>query len=134
MSREDFELFDTDRDGYVNAEEMAWILRASGFAPTEAEMQAIIDQTGGDKVDYNFVQRVSHNLNKIAPRAELIEAMKTFDQDDTGLIPESDMRNVLTAMGESLTADQAFELMEMAGVDKDNKINLNKFVDMLLSK
>ena len=47
MSKADFDLFDSDRDGYVNAEEMAWVLRASGYAPTHKEMEEIIYTTTG---------------------------------------------------------------------------------------
>ena len=141
-SHEDFELFDSDRDGYIVADELAWVLRLSGYCPTLADCEDACAQYGdtGDetgKIDFNTVNRVAQALPKAdrsaGAKAELMESMRTFDTDDSGLIPENDMRNVLTAMGESLTADEAFELIQLVGVDGDYKISLTKFADMLMS-
>jgi Ca2+-binding EF-hand superfamily protein len=141
-TRQDFDLFDADRDGYIVADELAWILRLAGYCPTIADCEDACAQHGdtGDeagKIDFNTVQRIAQALPKAdrthSARAELMESMRTFDVDDTGLIPENDLRNVLTAMGESLRSDEAYELIHIVGVDGDYKVDLSKFADMLLS-
>jgi Ca2+-binding EF-hand superfamily protein len=141
-SREDFDLFDADRDGYCVADELAWILRLAGYCPTLADCEDVCAQHGdtGDetgKIDFHTVNRIAQSLPKADrsanARAELLESMNTFDTDGLGLIPENDLRNVLEAMGESLTSDEAYELIQIVGADSDYKVGCKEFADMLLS-
>ena len=54
---------------------------------------------------------------------ELIEAFKVFDSDGNGYIEPSELRHVMTNLGEKLSDEEFDELWREADIDQDGRIN-----------
>ena len=59
---------------------------------------------------------------------EMREAFRVFDKDEKGNIPEAEMRNVLTSLGENLTDEEIEELILAGDVDGDGCFNYEGFL------
>ena len=64
---------------------------------------------------------------------ELKEAFKVFDKDGNGFISASELRHVMTNLGEKLTDEEVDEMIREADVDGDGQINYEEFVKMMMS-
>merc|ERR1719189_715428 len=63
-----------------------------------------------------------------ASAEQVIEAFKIFDPDGTGTISSSEMRTVMTNLGEKLTKDEVDAMLKEADPDNSGKIDYAKFV------
>ena len=55
-----------------------------------------------------------------------------FDRDGNGYIDAKELKQVVTRMGQALTAAEADELLREADLDGDGKLDYNEFVKMML--
>ena len=54
---------------------------------------------------------------------EIREAFKVFDKDGSGFIDSSELRQVMTTLGEKLTDEEVDEMIQEADVDGDGQVN-----------
>ena len=64
---------------------------------------------------------------------ELRESFKVFDKNGDGYISASELRQVMTTLGEKLTDDEVYEMIREADVDGDGQVNYEGSLDCLLS-
>lgn len=62
----------------------------------------------------------------------IISSLKVFDKEGNGKIAASELKHILTKMGETLTDREVNEVMENAEVDGDGMIKYEKFIASLL--
>mmetsp|Transcript_27001 Transcript_27001/g.37570 ORF Transcript_27001/g.37570 Transcript_27001/m.37570 type:complete len:137 (+) Transcript_27001:37-447(+) len=127
-----FELFDADADGKLTVEEFGRALRALGHAPTEKEVQGMADQP----MDYpEFKQKLSSYRapNEAQLRSELKDSFEVFDRDNSGCIPEAEMRFLLSNMGEILSDTEVDQILKDAPKNKDGEVILEATMKMLLA-
>ena len=79
------------------------------------------------------VRRVPHRMKDTDSEEELKEAFKVFDKDGNGFISASELRHVMTNLGEKLTDEEVDEMIREADVDGDGQINYEEFVKMMMS-
>ena len=65
---------------------------------------------------------------------EIKEAFRVFDKDGNGYISASELRHVMTNLGEKLTDEEVDEMIREADIDGDGQINYEEFVKMMMSK
>ena len=54
---------------------------------------------------------------------EIREAFKVFDKDGNGFISASELRTVMTSLGEKLTDEEVDEMIHEADTDGDGQVN-----------
>ncbi len=54
---------------------------------------------------------------------EIKEAFRVFDRDNNGFISASELRHVMTNLGEKLTDEEVDEMVREADIDGDGQIN-----------
>eukprot|EP01125_Pyxidicula_operculata_P011518 TRINITY_DN376_c0_g1_i3.p1 TRINITY_DN376_c0_g1~~TRINITY_DN376_c0_g1_i3.p1 ORF type:complete len:166 (-),score=34.36 TRINITY_DN376_c0_g1_i3:25-453(-) len=129
--KEAFSLFDRDGDGKITSGELGTVMRALGQNPTEAEVKEIVRGLGSDLVDFEKFKGVMHkNKKDVDPEREMREAFKVFDKDGKGVVQTSELRAVLTSMGEKLTDEEVDGIIK--ATDKDGKIHVEDFIQTLL--
>eukprot|EP00029_Vermamoeba_vermiformis_P008772 TRINITY_DN4198_c0_g1_i1.p1 TRINITY_DN4198_c0_g1~~TRINITY_DN4198_c0_g1_i1.p1 ORF type:complete len:151 (+),score=59.10 TRINITY_DN4198_c0_g1_i1:27-455(+) len=129
--KEAFSLFDKDGDGHISSDELGTVMRALGQSPTQAEVQEIIKEVGAESIDFAQFSTVMQKHKKTTdPDKELREAFKVFDKEGKGVISTSEMKTVLTSMGEKLSEEEVDGILQSA--DKDGKIHLDEFIELLL--
>nr|SVE76887.1 EOG090X02HV [Daphnia lumholtzi]SVE78113.1 EOG090X02HV [Daphnia lumholtzi] len=63
---------------------------------------------------------------------DLVAAFRVFDRDKNGFITKDELRLAMELIDESMTEEGLNELIKMADVDKDGRINYEEFAKMLL--
>ena len=98
-------------------------------------MMLEVDQNSNMEVDFEeFLILMAKKLKEGEMDEELIEAFKTFDKNNNGFITESELKAVMHAYGEKLSDEEIHLMFKEADNDKDNKINFNDFVLMMMAK
>lgn len=61
--------------------------------------------------------------DNIEPEKDLMEAFRVFDCDGNGYISESELRKVMSSLGEALTDSEIDQMILEADMDGDGQIN-----------
>jgi len=134
--KEAFEVFDTDKDGYILAEEIATVIRALGKCPYQTDVKEIVAEAGeGKKVDFrsfsNFYKKKFKKPQDL--ERDMRNAFSALDKDGQGTVLEAELRQILGTLGEALSAEEVDLLMRDCEADSDGQIRYDKFVDLLVS-
>ncbi|KAL4955329.1 hypothetical protein BDW69DRAFT_160822 [Aspergillus filifer] len=134
--REVFSVFDKDQNGDIDAQELGEVMRSLGQAPTDAELQDIIDELDVDRtgtIDFEeFLILMSRKVRDADPEAELRSAFAVFDQDKNGTISADELRRVLTSIGDNVSDADVEEMLKLADVNGDGTIDYEEFVKLMM--
>jgi calmodulin len=136
-SKEAFQLFDRDNDGKISSSEIGTILRALGYHPTEAEINQIIKEIGKENIDFSEFSNILEKRKKkeldINMENQIQEAFKIFDKDGNGFVEVSELKHILTSIGEKLTPQEVEGVLKEADSDQDGKISVQDFIKVIKS-
>lgn len=135
--KEAFALFDADGDGTVTTKQLGTVIRSLGQNPTEAELQDMINEIdcdGNGTIDFpDFLSLMSRKMKDTDSEEDILEAFKVFDRDGNGFISASELRHVMTNLGEKISDEELDEMVREADIDSDGKINIEDFVKMMMA-
>jgi len=135
--KEAFDVFDSDKDGFIMAEEVGTVIRALGKCPYQKEVIALIEEAGGEskKVDFRtfntFYKRKFKKPQDL--ERDMRNAFSAIDKDGAGNILEAELRQILGTLGETLTSEEVDLLLRDCQTDEEGQIRYDKFVDMLVN-
>ena len=130
--KEAFALFDRDGDGKISSSEIGTVMRSLGQMPTQEEVAGIVKGVGSASVDFpEFLTVMSKNMKPPASEEEIKEAFRVFDKEGDGFVSASELRHVMTNLGEKLTEDEIDEMITEADDDSDGQIKYAEFVKMM---
>lgn len=136
--KEAFMLFDKDEDGMITTAELGVVMRSLGQRPTETELRdmvSAVDSDGNGTIEFNeFLQMMSKKMNETDNDDELKEAFKVFDKNADGYISSSELKHVMTSLGEKLTDEEVNDMIKEADADGDGQVNYDEFVSILTAK
>merc|ERR1712028_69495 len=136
--RKNFNLFDKKRTGAIPIADMGTVLRSLGQNPTEAELQALMEEVDKDKsgtIEFEeFVDLMSRtNKTQDQMEEEIKNAFLTFDADGSGFITREELIETLTTMGDPVDEETITGMIQEADVDGDGKINYEEFTKIMLA-
>ncbi len=109
--REHFNLFDVDHNGRITLKELGTALRSIGYTPDEKELHQIIDDfdaNGSGTIEFEeFVNVAVKRMSEPLSEEELKDAFAMFDKNGNGHITASELKSVLTTLGEKLSDVEA---------------------------
>jgi len=130
-----FEIFDGDGDGYLALEEAGHVMRTMGYCPSHKDLTALT-QNLSDPSHISFQELQQLCLQAPRPsndcERELLEAFRVFDKDESGLIPENDIRVIFTTLGETVTLEEINYLLSQVSVDDAGKVRYAQFIKMMM--
>lgn len=133
--KEAFSLFDKSGTGVISSRELGNLMKSLGQTPTEAELRDLvneIDINGDGEIDFGeFVGLMARQVVDHDTEEELREAFKIFDKNEDGFISPSELRLVMTNLGEKLTDEEIDDMIREADFDNDGVINYEEFVYMI---
>jgi len=136
--REAFALFDKDGDGRITAVELGTVMRSLGQNPTEADLRDIIHEVDDNNdltIDFDeFLSMLQKKMKDADQEAELREAFRVFDRDGNGFISASELRHVMTNLGEKLTDEEVDEMIHEADLNGDGMVNYEEFVNLMMAR
>jgi calmodulin len=135
--KEAFSLFDKDGDGCITSKELGTVMRSLGQHPTEAEIADLVkgvDTDGNGKIDFKeFTNMMISKMKDSITEDEIREAFLLFDNDGNGFISATELRHVMTSLGETLTDEEVEELMSEADSNGDGQIDYDEFVKLMMA-
>ncbi|XP_059615653.1 calcium-binding protein E63-1 isoform X3 [Phlebotomus argentipes] len=151
-----FDLLDRNQDGHVTANELQFMLHNLGihvrdeliddlmkeasrtgnglideaeFLQWIARIQAIKDESASSSSSASSNQPVSEEDDITQ---DLIAAFRVFDRDGNGFITRDELQTAMDMIGETVTEAQLTEMLALADLDKDGRINYEEFIRLLL--
>ncbi|KAK6935248.1 EF-hand domain [Dillenia turbinata] len=102
--KEAFTLFDTDKDGRIAPSELGILMRSLGGNPTQSKLKEIVSSENlNNPFDFDrFLDFMSKHLRPEPFDRQLRDAFKVIDKGSTGFVSVSDLRHLLTSIGEKL--------------------------------
>lgn len=107
------------------AEFCQWVRRVLALRPTSSAATASSSASGDAIGSANPSQDEEIGL-------DLVAAFRVFDRDKNGFITRDELRLAMELIDESMTEAALNELLQMADVDKDGRINYEEFAKMLM--
>jgi len=132
-----FALFDRDRDGEINKDELAKVMRAHGFNPTDEELGYMIQNVDTNKngaIDLNEFIAMMEDKKTCKAEDDVHHAFKVFDRDGDGLISSEELRLTMNNLGEPVTEAEVKSMIDEADLDGDGKINFEEFKTLMSLK
>uniref|UniRef100_A0AC35U0R7 EF-hand domain-containing protein n=1 Tax=Rhabditophanes sp. KR3021 TaxID=114890 RepID=A0AC35U0R7_9BILA len=137
--KEIFNLYDEELDGKIDVSQIGDVIRASGLKPTNAQVKKAFGgddmKKGSKRITFEEWLPIYEQVSKekeVGSFADFLEGLKVFDKDETGKIFKNELRHVLLALGERLTADEADELLKEAA-DTDGLVNYEAFIKKVVA-
>ncbi|KAL6071033.1 Calmodulin [Balamuthia mandrillaris] len=132
---EAFDLFDTEGDGKINSSDIGTVLRALGQDPSQAELNDILQSVEGGagprRVDMNeFRQYVGRVPAKTLE--DVRESFKVFDPNLEGKLKYSDLRYVMTNLGEAMTEQEFEQMTRNVAVDDQGKLEYGTLANEMI--
>jgi calmodulin len=141
--REAFALFDKDGDDSITTKELGTVMRSLGQNPTEAELDAMIqevDQDGSGTIEFTeFLTLMAKKMRDSDSEEEITEAFRVFDKDGNGKIGTAELRDVIRNVGEDLDLsdlelENMLDYLERTAGDGNGVIHYGRFVRKLMTK
>ncbi|XP_034483868.1 calcium-binding protein E63-1 isoform X2 [Drosophila innubila] len=152
-----FDLLDRNRDGRVTANELQFMLKNLGINVRDEIIHDLIREashSGNGLInEAEFLQWVGRiqalrddqqqhddsasTASKPVDEADdvtedLIAAFRVFDRDGNGFITRDELQTAMEMIGEPLNEQQLEQLLTIADLDQDGRINYEEFTRLLL--
>eukprot|EP00995_Heteronema_vittatum_P013591 NODE_980_length_1113_cov_398.797932_g678_i0.p1 GENE.NODE_980_length_1113_cov_398.797932_g678_i0~~NODE_980_length_1113_cov_398.797932_g678_i0.p1 ORF type:complete len:177 (+),score=77.68 NODE_980_length_1113_cov_398.797932_g678_i0:72-602(+) len=133
--REAFDLFDTDKNGMIDAHEMKVAMRALGFDVRKDEVLRLmedVDRDGHGQINLgDFTDVMSEKISERDPREEMAKAFQLFDDDVSGKITLRNLRRVARELGENMSDEELQAMIDEFDKDQDGEINEDEFIAIM---
>ncbi|KAK0113042.1 hypothetical protein ONS95_014750 [Cadophora gregata] len=94
--RECFQILDRDSDGQIGREDVADMLTQLGLSANTSDITPFFPSSTSQTVTLpTFLNAIALQLAALSPSAELLSAFSAFDEDDSGQIDLSELRDAL---------------------------------------
>ncbi|KAF1969500.1 EF-hand [Bimuria novae-zelandiae CBS 107.79] len=156
--QEAFNLFDLDKDGYIDYHELKVAMKALGFDEPKQEILAILQtsgvqapgqqQAGGSKqkqpagkyqspprwlLSFQAFQVImAQRIVSRDPQDEINRAFDLFDGDGKGTITLQDLERVAKELGEGLQHEELQAMIDEFDMNGDGAINREEFINICL--
>lgn len=155
---EAFNLFDLDKDGYIDYHECKVAMKALGFEMAKQEILGVMERYGVATTTAQagssgaaagkgkaaaaaprrllsfqaFQQLMAQRIVARDPQEEIQRAFELFDEGGKGRITLQDLTRVARELGEGLSHDELVAMIEEFDMDGDNAISREEFVNICL--
>ncbi|CAH1244819.1 CALML3 [Branchiostoma lanceolatum] len=133
-----FRKFDIDKDGYISNTELEDALWDLDAVPTEGLIKAIMEQycrhgnNQLDLVEFDTLVADFRSIGNVDPET-LLKTFNKMDKDNSGFIDVEELKQGLQEYfrEEPVTEDIVQTIMEAVDKNKDGKISIVEFVNLL---
>ena len=131
-----FDMFDKDRDTKITTNELGDCLRVCGAAPSQQELEMIIQNLEENSNQYisfdKFLVLLEKLLENQDSEEDIINEFKKLDKLGNGTISEQDLRQLMSNYDNALSSEEIEDIIQEANVDQNGYINIEKFTKVLL--
>ncbi|XP_022175523.1 caltractin-like isoform X1 [Myzus persicae] len=132
---EAFDLMDTNGHMTISTRDFKFAIKALGLElPRDQYIQLLSrmekDQNGFIKKEI-FIEEMRKVLPKRDVKIDMIKAFRLIDEDDTGKIDFNNLKNVAAILGEQVSDEEIFNMLNVADEDGDGQVNLTEFMRII---
>ncbi|KAL4459932.1 hypothetical protein ABPG74_003458 [Tetrahymena malaccensis] len=134
---ETFELYDKNKDGYIDERDLSIVLNDLGQESDPIKVKKIMEIADLDKDgQINLDEFIRHMQTTLIMEYEeeqenIVDLFKIFKQNENGHINVEDLRLCVTQMGEDLSEEEFNDLVREFDSDKDGYISFEEFCRMM---
>merc|ERR1712088_638858 len=125
--KEAFQMMDLNRDGFLDASDLAGIWGQTGRDVDAKTCDEMLADCPGRLNFTHFLNMFGERMTGTDPEATLRDAFTMFDNDKSGFIDESYFKELLTSAGDEFTKDEIKQTWKEAPIE-GGKLDYNKFV------
>ncbi|CAG5132231.1 unnamed protein product, partial [Candidula unifasciata] len=124
-----FDLFDKDHNGHITTDELGDVLRGLNIDPTQQELKEAmkeLDKDGNGVIEFHDFKAYMSKKQQQSYQdrtEEMMEAFRVFDKNNDKFIDARELVYVMTRIGDTLTKQEAEEMIKVADVNEDGKID-----------
>ena len=129
--REAFNLFDTDKRGFIDPRELKAAMRALGFEVKKEHVRRLLAESGKEgnsNVSFeDFCDMLASRMGEKGSKEEVYKIFKLFDEDNTGKVTFRDLKRIAQELSENLTDEELQEMITEADRNGDGVLDFEEF-------
>ena len=135
-----FNLFDSDKDGYLKSKDFLKVFEQVGIKLSEANKKEMISSLTSNENETDisikdFVSLINSRMKNVESEEEILEMFKIFDKKGSGKVSINDIRSVLEDdIDEPVSQQELEDLMFTWDKNKDGYLDFSEFKEMMESK
>jgi len=131
LMKENFDLADSDGDGFLSKEEVVLLFRALGQTVSDSKMKTATSDIS-DLTDFSsFKLFFTKHYQEPATPEDVMKAFTIFDPKRTGNMSVKKFRELVTSIGDSLTHAEVDEILKVAGIGAEPEFAYSTFARLL---
>jgi len=129
--KEAFNMIDQNRDGFIDKDDLQQMLASLGKNPDDGYLEAMMNEAPGPINFTMFLTLFGERLQGTDPEDVIKNAFACFDEDQSGMIHEERLRELLLTIGDRFSEDDVDEMYREAPIDKNGLFNYQEFTRIL---
>eukprot|EP01107_Rhizomastix_libera_P018638 TRINITY_DN9880_c0_g1_i1.p1 TRINITY_DN9880_c0_g1~~TRINITY_DN9880_c0_g1_i1.p1 ORF type:complete len:144 (+),score=15.41 TRINITY_DN9880_c0_g1_i1:2-433(+) len=115
----------------IGVAEVGALMRWLGQNPSGQELMDVM--SGKQSLSFDdFCRVAAGRITEASNPDDIIEAFVAFDKDGRGCVSSSDLRHILTGMGDRLDEDQVEEMLSAAVHSGEGQLSYASFVQSMM--
>lgn len=131
-----FDRFDQEETGQISSKDLGNILRSFGIDVLDRDLTDLLEEINrdnGGKISFSsFLEILISRLDNLEIEKMIISAFEVFDSTKRGIISASELRYLMTHLGERLSEEEVNEMIRDADVDGTGQIDYRSFVKRMM--
>ncbi len=131
-----FDRFDQEETGQISSKDLGNILRSFGIDVLDRDLTDLLEEINrdnGGKISFSsFLEILISLLDNLEIEKMIISAFEVFDSTKRGIISASELRYLMTHLGERLSEEEVNEMIREADVDGTGQIDYRSFVKRMM--
>lgn len=138
--KEAFDLFDTDKSGEIDTDELKQALSNLGIDAKNQTLQNMIndiDKNASGTIDFDeFIDMMTAKMSDKDTREDLKKVFDLFigDDESSDKIELKHLKRVAKELNEQMTEDELNEMITRADTDRDGKVSFDEFYNIMTKK
>jgi len=139
--KEAFDLFDTDKSGQIDTEELRAALKNLGIDAknqTLNNMMADLDSDKSGQIDFEeFINMMTAKMSDRDTREDLAKVFRLFlgdDADTVNKISINHLKRVAKELNEVMSDEELKEMISRADLNQDNQVDFEEFYAIMTKK
>jgi Ca2+-binding EF-hand superfamily protein len=138
--KEAFDLFDNDKSGQIDVEELKTALKNLGIDAknqTLSNMMADLDRDNSGQIDFDeFIDMMTAKMSDRDTKEDLQKVFRLFlgDDEKSEKIDIKHLKRVAKELNENMSDEELQEMIKRADLDNDGKVDFNEFYQIMTKK
>jgi len=129
--KEAFNMIDQNRDGFIDKTDLQDMYASLGKEPKEDYIDGMIKEATGPINFTMFLTLYGEKLNGTDPEDVIRNAFGCFDEEGSGVIHETRLKELMMTMGDRFSEDEVDDMLRGAPIDEKGNFNYVEFTRIL---